>query len=873
MSKKKALRRARNHSNLGKFAIRSLAPQSAIESRPYPNEHACRLVDPAKCDKNKYVRVERKSASKGGKVYSVIRSVLKATGKWVDQAYRYPKKNWAPSEARSHCKDHKGTFEQARDADKRADEGKYDCECIKCHYTMKSDQHCATLKCPKCGGQMRRKERPGPGQPGQKNDEGGESGLTVRAYTLEPRSLNEEDHSVETVMASEQPTLALDLRTFSLVNEILLMSGARMPKQIPLLDSHDRTTIKKQLGSTRDIRIEGDKLIGRDYFSSVADAQEAFTKIREGHVTDHSIGYRVHKSLMINPGKSAEINGRKFTASAERAVRVTTDWEPKENSVCPVGADVMAKVRSASDAAQERHQVSSQEDRDMDFEKWLEERGFKLDDLGDAQRAALEADYKAEQERAAADASGEADATDDQTAVVSRQSSAISDQLKAEAQKALAEARKAEGERVAAIRADAGEDIAKETVEKLISSGASIETARAEFLKSIREARASGVGAPAIHTPDGNAAREDLEAALLLRAAEYDKIVIEDYGEERAERARRFRDLALVDVCRLSLQLDGRDAPLGREEMIRAAFSTASLPQILGAVANKALLKGYKTGRETWRSWCSIGSVADFKTQTRARLTDTGELEEVNNAGEVAHGGAEEEYEQFNIATYAKQFNITRQNVINDDLGVFTRTPQRMGRAASLLIAKLVYTHLLANAAMQDGTALFHADHDNLNTTCALGTAGKLGVALQAFRNMTDKNGDPIDIEPAVLLVPTTLEETAAELMISEFLIATGSTDSKVPSKNIYKGRFTLEAESRLENSTYTGYSTSTWFLMGNPSDVDTIEVAFLNGKQEPTIERFGITADINVLGIGYRVYLDVGCKSLDFRGMQKCTA
>jgi len=49
----------------------------------------------------------------------------------------------------------------------------YECSCIDCGHEMKSEQHCNTLKCPECGGQMRRKDRPGPGQPGQlKQNEG-----------------------------------------------------------------------------------------------------------------------------------------------------------------------------------------------------------------------------------------------------------------------------------------------------------------------------------------------------------------------------------------------------------------------------------------------------------------------------------------------------------------------------------------------------------------------------------------------------------------------------------------------------------------------------------------------------------------------------
>lgn len=40
----------------------------------------------------------------------------------------------------------------------------YECECLKCGYIMKTDSHCVDIKCPKCSGKMRRKERPGIGR-------------------------------------------------------------------------------------------------------------------------------------------------------------------------------------------------------------------------------------------------------------------------------------------------------------------------------------------------------------------------------------------------------------------------------------------------------------------------------------------------------------------------------------------------------------------------------------------------------------------------------------------------------------------------------------------------------------------------------------
>jgi len=41
----------------------------------------------------------------------------------------------------------------------------YQCECIECGHQMESEEHCVDIKCPECGGTMRRVERPGRGQP------------------------------------------------------------------------------------------------------------------------------------------------------------------------------------------------------------------------------------------------------------------------------------------------------------------------------------------------------------------------------------------------------------------------------------------------------------------------------------------------------------------------------------------------------------------------------------------------------------------------------------------------------------------------------------------------------------------------------------
>ncbi len=78
---------------------------------PYPNEHSCRLRNPSEFQKDNWAREERKH---NGKIYIAVMGRLKGKDTMTDQSYRYPIKTWSESEARKHCKEHKGIlFEKA----------------------------------------------------------------------------------------------------------------------------------------------------------------------------------------------------------------------------------------------------------------------------------------------------------------------------------------------------------------------------------------------------------------------------------------------------------------------------------------------------------------------------------------------------------------------------------------------------------------------------------------------------------------------------------------------------------------------------------------------------------------------------------------
>jgi len=87
-------------------------------SKPYPSEHACRLKNPDAFQDNSFRRTTREHE---GRKYSILMGKLKGESSMTEQAYRYDKDTWTASEARTHCNDHDGTFEAAKEEKKASD--------------------------------------------------------------------------------------------------------------------------------------------------------------------------------------------------------------------------------------------------------------------------------------------------------------------------------------------------------------------------------------------------------------------------------------------------------------------------------------------------------------------------------------------------------------------------------------------------------------------------------------------------------------------------------------------------------------------------------------------------------------------------------
>ncbi len=331
-------------------------------------------------------------------------------------------------------------------------------------------------------------------------------------------------------------------------------------------------------------------------------------------------------------------------------------------------------------------------------------------------------------------------------------------------------------------------------------------------------------------------------------------------GIEKADTANPYRGFTLSELARASLQRGGFKTE-GQDKMtfIGAAFthSTSDFPGILANVANKAMLKGYMEAEETFQLWTRPGELPDFKAGKRVDLNAFPSLRKVAEGAEYKYATIGERAETVILATYGELFSITRQAIINDDLGAFTRIPQLMGRAAIRTIGDLVYAILTGNPAMSDGVALFHADHGNLRTAAAITTASV--DAMGAAMAVQKQGNATLNIGLKYLIVPRALKGTANVVRASEYDVG---SDKKSTIPNSVRDTFEVISDARLDAS-----SALSWYGAADQNMHDTIEVSYLDGNQAPMLEQKN---GWNVDGTEFKVRIDAGVAPLDYRTMQK---
>lgn len=318
---------------------------------------------------------------------------------------------------------------------------------------------------------------------------------------------------------------------------------------------------------------------------------------------------------------------------------------------------------------------------------------------------------------------------------------------------------------------------------------------------------------------------------------------------------REFAGASLVDMARATLQSSGHRLGFGRgaQAIMDALHTTSDFPLILGNTVNRRMLDFYEAAGGAIKQASREVGATDFRENTALRLSGSLELDKVNEAGEIKHGTLNEAGEKWQVATYAKIFGVTRQAMVNDDLGAFDTISRVAGQGAALTEAKVLTQLIVGDAGlgpvMSDGKALFHADHGNLASSGGAISITTLSAARTAMRRQTGLSSEPINVTPMFLVVPPELE-TVAEQIIAEI---TAADAEKV---NPFTGKLTPLVDPLLTDA-------ARWYLAAAPGRPDGLQHAYLDGRTGPQImTREGWEVD----GMEFKARLDFGAGVVDHR-------
>lgn len=293
--------------------------------------------------------------------------------------------------------------------------------------------------------------------------------------------------------------------------------------------------------------------------------------------------------------------------------------------------------------------------------------------------------------------------------------------------------------------------------------------------------------------------------------------------------------------------------------VISAAMGTDDFSLLLGNIANKAMTLGYNEAPSGHALFTGERDVADFKKNTLVNLSEAPSLEKVAELAEYRNGSLLDGAETFQLATFGKILQISRQALINDDLQAFTNLPNAMGAAARRLEADKVFGLLTSNPVLGDSFALFSEEHGNLGSGPLNVTA--LSFARSKMRLQKGLAGVSfIDPQPKFLIVPVALETIAEQILAS---LVDPSRNNATPNSDFIRG-LTLIADPRLD-----AVSSTAWYLAASPRQIDGILRAYLSGQPRPYLEE---NTEFRKDSISYKVRLDFAAGVMDYRGLYKST-
>jgi HK97 family phage prohead protease len=310
----------------------------------------------------------------------------------------------------------------------------------------------------------------------------------------------------------------------------------------------------------------------------------------------------------------------------------------------------------------------------------------------------------------------------------------------------------------------------------------------------------------------------------------------------------------MVEIAASSLEASGVrvDRRWSRQDLMARALSTSDFTNLLASGMGKALMQAYATTAPVLKAASRKVTLPDFRDRKVIRVGGTPDLQLVGELGEYTYSYVSDAVAAWKLLTYGRIIGLSRQALVNDDLGGFNDLVRKFGESAARKEADVLAALITSNPTV-DALPMFDAGRGT-QTTGAISVAS-LGAAIKLLRMQKEIDGGFIAAEPAFLIVPAALEMIAKQYTSADFVSAKSSDI------NPFKGTLEVIVEPRLDAN-----STTAWYLATAGGEM---EHGYLDGQEGIYIEtRNGFEVD----GMEIKARLDFGAGFVAPTGWVKST-